>query len=54
MKNKTKKKNKTKHRHSWKTDLDSCFNCGYYEAVCYKCDTIGLFNSKGKLVDTIK
>lgn len=54
MNMKKKKKSKPKHRHHWGGDTESCFNCGYYEAYCEKCQTMGFFNSKGKLIDTCK
>ncbi len=42
---------KKKHRHKWETG-DGCLACGAYEAYCKGCETIGLFDGKGKLIDT--
>lgn len=45
---------KKKHVHKWADEFPLCDHCGVYEAFCKGCQTVGVFNKKGELIDTAK
>lgn len=45
-----KKIKKTKHRHTWDSIEDKCFNCGVWVRQCKKCFRVQEMSAKGEVL----